>query len=247
VNSTIAAGAASGLHAVGYAAELIRDGRASVLIAGGVEELCFESFQGFLGAGLLCGPGEAAASQPFAKGRSGFSLGEGGAFLVLEREDVATARGAKIRGRIHGFASGFDPMPRGGASDADGLSGAIERALKDAGTDAGALAAVAASANGSRNEDAREARGLSAVIGARVPVTAIKGMTGEALGASGPLAAIVLLESMRTGTLPGVAGERDAAVALNVVSAATRISGSAGLVSAVAPEGDCAALVIGAA
>jgi 3-oxoacyl-[acyl-carrier-protein] synthase II len=249
VNSTIAAGAASGLRAVGYATELIRDGRASVLIAGGVEELCFESFQGFLGAGRLCGPGQAATSLPFATGRSGVSLAEGGAFLVLEAEEGARARGAKILGRVQGFSSGFDPMPRSEPSDADGLAAAIARALDEAGVASGSLAAVAASASGSPAEDAREALGLRAAVGNGVPVTAIKSMTGEALGASGPLSAIVLLESLRTGRLPGVTGlvERDPDVDLNVRTSVTAISGASGLVTAVTPEGDCAALVIGVA
>ena len=249
VNSTIAAGAVSGLHAIGYGAELIRDGRASVLVAGGVEELCFESFQGFLGAGLLSGPaGAATPSVPFGAHRSGAALGEGAAFLVLEAEDVAQARGARIVGRIHGFGSGFDPVPQtGDPAEGDALARAIERALDHAGLSAADLAAVAASANASVRLDAREARGIRAAVGSRTPVTATKSMLGETLGASGALNAITMLESLRAGRLPGIAGlgARDAEIDLTLAPDAVPISGSAALVTAVAPEGNCAALVLG--
>src|SRR5262249_19598300 len=103
VNSTIAAGAAAGLHAIGYATRLIRTGRAPALVAGGAEELCFESFLGFLNAGLLTREDAPGAHVPFDARRSGCALGEGAAFLVLEDEAYASARGARIVGRIDGF------------------------------------------------------------------------------------------------------------------------------------------------
>ena len=249
VNSTICVGAVSGLHAIGYGSELIRDGRASVLVAGGVEELCFESFQGFLGAGLLAGPADTGTpSVPFGAQRSGAALGEGAAFLVLEAEDVARARGARIIGRIHGFGTGFDPsVPDARAGGGDALGRAIESALAHAGQSASDIAAVAASANGSQKQDAREARGIRSTIGAKTPVTATKSMLGETLGASGALNAIAMLESLRAGRLPGIAGlaARDKEIDLAISPDAVALSGSSALVTAVAAEGNCAALVLG--
>jgi 3-oxoacyl-[acyl-carrier-protein] synthase II len=249
VNSTIAAGAVSSLDAIGYAADLIRDGRASVLVVGGVEELCFESFQGFLGAGLLEGPsGEGPRSVPFGAHRSGTALGEGAAFLVLEAEDVAKARGARIIGRIRGFASGFDPTEASGAEDDPGmLARVIRRALGQAGLSAADIAGVAASASGSPGLDAREARGIRAALGSRTPVTAIKSMLGETLGASGALNAVALLESLRAGRLPGIAGlvERDPSIDLSIGSGMASMTGTAGLVTGIAAEGNCGALVVG--
>jgi 3-oxoacyl-(acyl-carrier-protein) synthase len=245
VNSTIGGGPAAGLQAIGYAAGLIRDGRASVLVAGGVEELCFESFQGYLGARCLSEPG--IRSAPFDAKRSGTALGEGAAFLVLEAEDSALARGARIVGRVLGFASGFEPAQSD--SGEDELARSVTRALAGAGKTTSDVAAVLSSASGSPAQDRREARGIHAALGPTVPVTATKSMVGETLGASGALNAIVALESLRIGQLPGVAGfiARDPDVELNVSAAASEISGSCILVTAVAPEGNCCALVLGLA
>jgi 3-oxoacyl-[acyl-carrier-protein] synthase II len=89
VNSTIAGGITSGLHALAYATELIHNGQATALLAGGAEELCFESFCGFDRAGLLCGSCHDVGEFPipFDARRNGFTLGEGAALLMLEHAD----------------------------------------------------------------------------------------------------------------------------------------------------------------
>jgi 3-oxoacyl-[acyl-carrier-protein] synthase II len=252
VNSTIAAGATAGLHAIGYAAQLIRAGRAPSLVAGGAEELCFESFHGFLQAGYLARPdrGQPGCAVPFDRRRTGCALGEGAAFLVVEDEAVAAARGARVIGRIEGFGAGYDS--RHDAEHRDGpnaLAHAIARALADAGIPSSAIGAVAASAGGSPVLDAREASAIQAAIGADTPVTAMKSMLGETLGASGALHTIALLQSLRDGRLPGVAGfeQADPGVTLNVAGPGARpLHASRALVTAMAPEGNCCALVISA-
>jgi 3-oxoacyl-[acyl-carrier-protein] synthase II len=246
VNMTIATGATSGLHALGYAAQLIARGRADALVAGGVEEICFESFYGFYRAGRLAAPnGGPASVAPFDAARSGTAMGEGAGFLVLEAEESARARGAQILGRVLGFGNGFDPdVHTGSPRNSAPLADAIRRARAD---DPGApLAAVVSSASGSRDLDALEASAIAATVGDAVPVTAIKSLTGETLGASGALQAIALVESLRTGTLPGVAGlsRRDPAIALRLSPDPTPIRGGRGLLTAVAPEGNCCAVAI---
>ncbi len=250
VNSTIASGASSGLHAIGYASQLIRAGRAAALVAGGAEELCFESFHGFLRANLLCArtadrPGCAV---PFDARRSGCALGEGAAFVVLESEEAAARRGARVVGRIEGFGAGYDPR-----QDLDdrrtplALTHAIGGALADAGVPPSAIGSVSASANGSPSQDAREAAAIRAVIGSRTPVTDVKSGLGETLGASGALQVIMMLQSLRTGRLPGIAGleELDAEIDLDVVAVPHRpVSASRALVTACAAEGNCCALVV---
>jgi len=247
VNSTIAAGAVSGLQAVAYAADLIRSGRASVLVAGGVEELCFESFQGFLGGGLLARSSDAHAV-PFSADRSGVTLGEGAAFLVLEDEETARARGARIVGRIRGSACGFDPaIPVRERNHGGALARTIARALDAADVPASSIAAVAASASGSVVHDAREADAIRAAIGTRTPVTAFKSMLGETLGASGAFDALAMLKALDAGRLPGIAGlaVRDPEIDLNIAPHAVPISGASALVTALAPGGGCGALVLG--
>src|SRR5579872_2984789 len=100
-NSTIAGGAASGLMALGYAADLIRNGTCTALLAGGADEFCFESFCGFERTGLLAKTSEGHdGSTPFDARRSGFLLAEGAALLMLEEWESALARGATIHAEL---------------------------------------------------------------------------------------------------------------------------------------------------
>jgi 3-oxoacyl-[acyl-carrier-protein] synthase II len=249
VNSTIASGAASGLHAVGYAMQLIKRGRADALVAGGAEEICYESFYGFYRAGRLAaqnGNG-VPASAPFDTRRTGTMMGEGAAFLVTESEASARDRGATVLGRVLGFGSAYDPDTRSATSrSSDAMIAAISRALADADLPADAIGLVVTSASGSPRLDAREAGGVAAVLGAAVPLTAIKSMTGETLGASGPLQALTAFEAMRAGQLPGVAGlsQLDSSLRVNVSAATRPVRATRALVTALAPEGNCCAAVL---
>ena len=250
VNSTIAAGAVSGLQAIGYAAQLVRVGRSAALVAGGAEEVCFESFHGFRQGGALCPPegDRPGRPRPFAPNRSGIALGEGAAFLVLEAGDAAAARGARVLGRVAGFAAGYDPRPEVDENrGTTALTAVVARAIADAGLAPGDIGAVVSSASGSRTLDAREASALRASVGPAVPVTAIKGGVGEALGASGALQVVTALESLTSGTLPGIAGldGQDPGIELDLVRPGTRpCPGAPVLVTAVAAEGNCCALVV---
>ncbi len=250
VNTTIAAGSVSGLHAIGYATDLIRRGRADVIVAGGAEELCFESFHGFRRAGVLA-TGENGASGcavPFDARRSGAALGEASAFIVLEAEEVASARGARVIGRIEGFGAGYDPRQDAERSDGgNALSDVIRRALHERRLQSSDIGAVVSSASGSRVLDAREASGIGCGLGRAVPVTALKSMLGETLGASGALQAIVALQSLHAQRLPGIAGleQPDPSIRLSLVApGAQPIQASHALVTAMAREGNCCALVV---
>ena len=247
VNSTVAAGAASGVQAIGYATELIRTGRADVLVAGGAEELCFESSLGFERAGRLAKPidGQPGIAVPFDARRTGTVMGEGAAFLVLEAEETAAARGATVIGRIVGCATRFDPEAlSGGRHAGTALARAIETALRDGNIDH--VGGVSSSASGNRELDVREAAAIEATVGTKIPVTAIKSMTGEALGASGALQAITAMSALRAGRLPGVAGLGTIDPAIHIdASAGTRpLRAGTALVTAHTPEGNCAALVL---
>src|SRR5207248_758724 len=199
INSTIACGAASGLAALSYAADLIRYGRQTAVLAGGADEFCFESFCGFERAGLLCAAAEDGEfAIPFDARRTGFALAEAAALLMLEEWESAQARGARILGEIVGYGSAYNPMrPRqNGSSNA--IARAIRAATEDAEVSPAEIACVSASANGSAVMDKEEAVALKAVFngkGSQIPVTSIKSMLGETLGASGAVQAIDLIES----------------------------------------------------
>jgi 3-oxoacyl-(acyl-carrier-protein) synthase len=248
VNTTIATGATSGLYAIGYGAQLIQRGRADALVTGGAEEVCYESFYGFLKAGRLASAnGRAATLAPFDAGRNGTLMGEGAAFLVLETAASAQSRNAAVLARVLGVGSAYDPHTHEpNAADAGALASAIRSALASAGISGGEIGLVAASASGSRVLDAREAAGISAVLGADVPVTAIKSMTGEALGASGALQTLFAIESLKAGRVPGIVGllERDPEIPLNIAAHTRPLEATRALVTSVSPEGNCCALIV---
>ncbi|MBV8201672.1 MAG: beta-ketoacyl synthase chain length factor [Acidobacteria bacterium] len=259
VNSTLGGGEASGLQAIAQAAELLRAGRAEAVLAGGAEELCFESFFGYYRARRLCGSRQPGAGTeewpvPFEARRNGFSLAEGAALLLLEEAAAAAARGASVHAEVLGWGAAF-----AAAAGEEGLQDAVARAVKLALGDAAAspaeIGCLSASASGSSEVDRAEALGVAAALGERaasLPVTAIKAMLGEGLGVSAAWQAVDLVETMRDGELPGIAGlERlEPGLPLGGASAATRRLAPAArrqaLITAVSADGHCAALVLGA-
>ncbi|HEX5946570.1 MAG TPA: beta-ketoacyl synthase N-terminal-like domain-containing protein, partial [Acidimicrobiales bacterium] len=109
-NTAVATACATGAHAIGDGARLIRDGMADVVVCGGTEScLTPVTMAAFARMGALSrNPDPAAASRPFDDDRDGFVMGEGAAFLVLERYDNALARGAEILGEVAGYGMTCD-------------------------------------------------------------------------------------------------------------------------------------------
>ena len=252
LNSTISAGAASGLAAIGYAVGHIRGGRAAALLAGGAEELCFESFLGHYRAGRLCGSrGEdIEVPVPFHARRDGFALAEGAALVLLEDAEEAAGRGASVLAEVLGHGAAFDPW-----GTEEGGAGAVARAvllaLEDAEVEPGDLDCLSASASGSVEVDRREALGVAAALGGRaadLPVTAVKSMLGESLGAAGGLQVVALLGTFADGVLPGIPGldEVEAGFPLRGLAAGARpVRARRALVTALSADGHAAALVLG--
>jgi 3-oxoacyl-[acyl-carrier-protein] synthase II len=253
INCTVSAGATSGLQALAHATELIRTGRAQALLAGGVDELCFESFYGFRTAGLLCGTASDTAEYPipFDVRRNGFALGEGAALLMLEDADSATARGARVLAEIKGHGSRYDCRR---ARDDEQATGTIARtmqlALHDAEMTPAELDCVSASANGSVRGDRREAQALKAIFQDcpdRVAVTAIKSMLGEALGGAGALQAAELVQAMHQQTLPGIPHleqVEDRFLRQTISPLGREMKLRNGLINSVGFDGHCCSLVL---
>ena len=251
VNSTVAAGEASGLLALTYAADLIRSGRADAVLAGGAEELCFESFVGYHRAGRL----GSACTVPFDARRDGFALAEGAAVLLLEEAESAAARGARILAEVRGYGESFAATAgndAGAGCTGSAVARAVRLALADAAIDPGDLDVLSLSANGGVRSDRGEACGISLALGetaAARPATAIKAMLGEALGASGGFQAVALLGTFADGAVPGVLGLEgtDEDFPLSGVAAHTRTlerPPRLGLLHAAAWDGQCCAVVL---
>ena len=252
INTTIATGSTSGIRAVSHACDLVRHGRANVVLAGGVDEFSTESYYGFAKAGLLCTNGiQPYCPVPFDKGRNGFALGEGAAFLVLEEFSCARARGAKPSAEILGCATAFDSSQ---GQDSNRAIGTMVRTMKSAiersGLPAKEIGFISASANGSVTRDDYEIAALAATFedyAAELPVTAIKAYLGEPLGASGPIQVASAVESFRQGRLPGIKGlkELPAGCPLCGISPNTReLAADTALINGVGLDGNCCSLVI---
>jgi 3-oxoacyl-[acyl-carrier-protein] synthase II len=201
VNATISGGPSAGLQAIAWAAELVRRGRASALLAGGADEVCDDAQLAFGKRGDLTRD----QARPFDARRDGFRLAEGAALVLLEG-DVRDAEG-RAAAEIVGWASAFDPS-RG--SDDERAARAAERAMREALTDAGlsaeAVGVVAVSANGSLRGDRAEARAVAAVFGLRVPVLVTKGALGETLGAGGGFSLSAAIDALASGRVAGAEG-----------------------------------------
>ncbi|HEX9086190.1 MAG TPA: beta-ketoacyl-[acyl-carrier-protein] synthase family protein [Arthrobacter sp.] len=240
---------ASGAEAISQGADMIRAGAADVVIAGGVDS-CINGLivSGFAQIRALSTRNEdpQSASRPFDRDRDGFVLAEGAAILVLEREDHARARGAEILGVVAGTAVTSDAVDIV-AADPAMQRRVMEKAIAAAGLGASDIGLVHAHATSTPVGDRLEAGAIKAVLGSHVPVTSTKSLTGHLLGGAGALGAIVLLQALKTGAVPGISNldQPDDGIALNLLQ--QTIEGrpaGAGIANAFGFGGHSTALVI---
>ena len=181
---SLSAACASGLHAIGQAADLIRLGRQDIMLCGGAQELCMEALPGFDGLGAFSvneNPDE--ASRPFDAKRDGLVPSGGAAALLLESSSHAKQRGARILGEICGFGYSSDGSGLSAPSP-EGLSRAMRMALQEAKWNT--VDVVSAHATSTPVGDAAEATNLRRLFGAACPpVMALKSLTGHELWMSG--------------------------------------------------------------
>lgn len=205
---------ASGAHAIGEALWALRAGRIDAALAGGAEAAVTPL--GLAGFGAMRALTErnddpSRASRPFDRGRDGFVMGEGAGVLVLERADVAAARGARARAVLRGYGATADahhvtqPDP-----EARGMAAAMAAALADAGTDASEVGYVNAHATSTPLGDKLEASAIRRVFGRRPPpVSSTKSAMGHLLGAAGAVEAAVSVMAMERGILPPTLNQED--------------------------------------
>jgi len=201
---TTVSACASGAEAIAVALDLIRLGRADVVIAGGTEA-CIHPLPmaGFAQAHAVSRRNDtpALASRPFDTDRDGFVIGEGAAMLVLERDGFAAARGRRGYARLAGAGVSADAHHIT-AGDPAGQERAIRAALADAGLTGDDIDVVHAHATSTPKGDLTEALSVTAAIGTGALVTATKSMTGHLFGAAGALGALAAAMSVATGVVP---------------------------------------------
>ncbi|TYB38358.1 beta-ketoacyl-[acyl-carrier-protein] synthase family protein [Actinomadura chibensis] len=215
-HALVSACASSG-EAVGYAIDMIRAGRADVIVCGGTEA-CIHPLQmasfGIMRAMSTRNEEPSRASRPYDKNRDGFVLGEGAAVMILESEEHARRRGAKINGYASGAGYSNDaydivlPDPSG-----RGQAKAMQRALADAGLEPADIIHINAHATSTPAGDVAELASIKAGLGEDVArqtvITATKSMTGHLLGGAGALESIFTILALREGLVPFVANLED--------------------------------------
>jgi 3-oxoacyl-[acyl-carrier-protein] synthase II len=200
---------ASGAEAIAVGLELLRSGRADVVVVGGAEACVHPlPMAGFAQMRALSTRHDEpeAASRPYDKGRDGFVLGEGAGVLVLETAAHATARGARVHAWLAGAGMAADAH-HVTAPDPSGLGAArsVTLALQDADLRATDIGHVNAHATSTPLGDLAEARALGLALGAHRPaVTATKSCTGHLLGAAGAVEAVATVVALRDGVVPAV-------------------------------------------
>jgi 3-oxoacyl-[acyl-carrier-protein] synthase II len=203
---SMASACATGAEALSLGLDIIRSGRADVVMAGGTEAVIHPlPIAGFAAMRAMSTRNDEPekASRPWDKGRDGFVLGEGAGALVLERADHAAARGATVYARLAGAgitSDGYDivqPHP-------EGLGGirAMRRALQDAGLTGADIAHVNAHATATPVGDMAEIHGVKVAIGDHPVLTSTKSMSGHLLGAAGALESIATILAIRDSVVP---------------------------------------------
>ncbi|MGN9808928.1 beta-ketoacyl-ACP synthase II [Micromonospora sp. BQ11] len=203
---SVASACATGAEAIALGMDMIRAGRADVVVAGGTEAVIHAlPIAGFSSMRAMSTRNDdpERASRPWDKGRDGFVLGEGAGILVLERAEHAAARGARVYARLAGAgltSDGYDivqPHPEGA-----GAIRAIARAIADADVAKSDIVHVNAHATSTPVGDIAEIKALHQALGDHPVLTATKSMSGHLLGAAGALESIATILAIRDGVVP---------------------------------------------
>jgi len=222
VRLAVSTACSSSFNALASAIRLIDHGLADAAVVGSADSLCRTTVFGFHSLGLTA----PAATQPFARDRAGITLGEGSAYVLIERSEMGGGDPAGFAGGAGGKAPrgierGVDATRRcalarifgiGAASDAyhhtsphpDGIGGQLcmRQALDRAGLTPNDIDHVSAHGTGTRLNDAAEAAAVTRVFERRVPLTATKSLTGHTLGSAGLTALVLAVESLRRQEIP---------------------------------------------
>ena len=208
----VATACASSTDALGLALDMIRAGRADVMVAGGAEAVITEfTVGGFMKMRALSTQFNATpekASRPFNADRDGFVMGEGAAVLILESEEHARARGAKVYAELAGYGATSDAFHIT-APDPSGIGAvkAIEIALKDAGvTDKSTVDYINAHGTSTHLNDQMETKAFKQVFGEegakKINISSTKSMHGHLLGGAGALEAAITALAIKEGFVP---------------------------------------------
>jgi 3-oxoacyl-[acyl-carrier-protein] synthase II len=193
---------AAGNYAIGYGFDLIRTGRADLMLAGGADAFSRITYMGFARLGAIA----PVKCQPFDKNRKGMVPGEGAGMLVLEPLEAAQVRGAHIYAEVLGYGVSCDSHHMTAAHpQGDGAIRAMQAAMRESGVAAGAIDYISAHGTGTPTNDRVETLAVRTLFGDRagkVPISSIKSMLGHTMGAASAIEAAACAMALDTGWVP---------------------------------------------
>lgn len=216
--TVVSTGCTSGIDSIGYAFQMIADGRADVVITGAAESpispismACFDAIK----ATSARNDDPARASKPFDRDRDGFVMGEGSAVLILEEYESAVARGAHIYCEVLGYASRGNAFHMTGLRpDGEEMSIAIVDAMAQRGVTPEDIDYINAHGSGTKQNDRHETAAFKRSLGEerarQIPISSIKSMIGHSLGAIGALEMAACALAIDRGVVPPTANYENA-------------------------------------
>jgi 3-oxoacyl-[acyl-carrier-protein] synthase-1/3-oxoacyl-[acyl-carrier-protein] synthase II len=239
---TVVNACASGTDAIGIGAGWIKSGICDLVLAGGSDELCRVTCNGFISLMIS----DQQACRPFDQQRNGLNLGEGAAILVLESDKLRKLRDQPAQAFVAGYGSSCDawhltaPHPEG-----KGLRQTLQLALSDADCKAEEISFINAHGTATANNDLTEGKVLKNIF-PQTPFFSTKGHTGHTLGAAGALEAAFTIAMLQNGKIPASAGfgKIDPEIGHAPTEFAQDINGRLALSQSLAFGGNNAALVI---
>jgi 3-oxoacyl-[acyl-carrier-protein] synthase II len=220
-NTMLPAACAAGNYALAHAVDVLRAGRADLMLAGGADAFSRITYTGFARLGAIAPD----RCQPFDRRRKGMIPGEGAAVLVLEPLAAALARGARIYAEVAGYGLSCDAHHMTAAHpEGEGAVRAMQRALADAGIAAGDVSYISAHGTGTPTNDRLEAIAVARVFGegARVPISSVKSMLGHTMGAASAIEAAVCALAVAGDEIPPTMGLEEPEGGLDYVPNASR-------------------------
>ncbi|HAN18015.1 MAG: 3-oxoacyl-ACP synthase [Bacteroidetes bacterium GWC2_33_15] len=208
-NFTTSSACSSSAYAIALGFDMIKAGRADMMIVGGADSILNkEEIEGFneLYALSLANDKPEKASCPFSKNRDGFVIGEGAGIMILESEEHAKARNAKIYAEMANYAflnesyNIMAPKP-----DGEGMAETMELALKNAGLAPNEIDYINAHGTSTMLNDMYETKAIKKVFGEyayKVPISSTKSMIGHTIGAAGAIESIITILSIKDGIIP---------------------------------------------
>ena len=202
--TTISTACSSAANALILGANLLKAGQCDMVVAGGCEALSAFHLNGFNSLMIL----DHQPCRPFDAHRAGLNLGEGAAFVVLEREDTAARRGAQIHAYLRGYGNACDAFHQTASSEnGEGAYRAMTEALQMAGLEPADIQYVNAHGTGTPNNDLSESNALRRVFGDTMPkVSSTKSFTGHTTSASGCIETVICLLAMHHHFVPANLG-----------------------------------------